>query len=179
MRKVLVLLAFTGALCVSCEKNKEEEVRYSGEIVLSSERLQSATGWDFYGFSFETGKISIYTITSSIFPDLAVEDVELQDSVNIDLRSSNDLDAFYKNNTFPTAAEAESYFKGYQEVTATDFVPIAYNIKANQIWTVQTLSKRFAKIWIKNITVETGGQSEYANVTFEYSYQPDGSKTFE
>jgi hypothetical protein len=177
MRKIIVLLALIGAICVSCKEN-EEEPQYSGEIILSSERLQSGTGWDFYGFSFETGRISVFTITSSVFPDLAVEDVELIDSVNIDLRSSNDVDAFYMNGTFSSAAEAETYYNNYNEVTATQFVPIAYNIKKNQVWTVQTLSKRFAKIWIKEITVEMGGQSEYAKVTFNYHYQPDGTRIF-
>lgn len=177
MRKIIILLALIGIVCISCEEN-EEIPQYNGEITLSSERLQSGTGWDFYGFSFETGKISIYTITSSVFPDLAVEDVELIDSVNIDLRSSNDVDAFYKNGSFSTAAEAETFYNNYNEVTATQFVPIAYSIKENQVWTVQTLSKRFAKIWIKEITVNMEGQSEYAEVTFKWHYQPDGSRIF-
>lgn len=178
MRKIIVLLALIGTVCVSC-KEKEEDPQYSREIVLSSERLQSSTGWDFYGFSFETGKISVYTITSSVFPDLHVEDVELEDSVNIDLRSSNDQDAFYKNGTFSTVAEAEAYFNNYIEVTATTFQPIAYNVKKNQVWTVQTISKRFAKIWIKEITVMQGGQSNYADVKIQYQYQPDGSRIFD
>ena len=179
MGKLLALLALVGTVCLSCRKEDKEEPQNTGEVTLSSERLQSPTGWDFYGFSFETGKISVYTITSSLYPDLAVEDVELIDSVNIDLRSSNDQDAFYRNGTFTTAAEAESYFNDYVEVTATGFVPIAYSIRENQVWTVQTLSKRFAKIWIKKIDVVAGSQSEYANVTFEYSYQPNGSKIFD
>lgn len=172
------MLSLVVVLCFSC-KEKDEGPRYSGEILLSSEILQSGQDYIFYGFSFETGKISTYSLTSSVMPDLALIHVELEDSVNVDLMSSNEQDAFYKNGIFSTAGEAEAYFNNYTEVIATSFQPIAYYIKKNQVWTVQTDSKRFAKIWIKDISVLTGSQSDYAEVRMQFQYQPDGSRTFE
>jgi hypothetical protein len=112
-------------------------------------------------------------------PDLALQAVELIDSVNIDMLCSNDEDAFYKNGIFPSAGDAGTYFRNYNEVIATQFQPIAYGIRENQVWTVQTASKRFAKIWIKDIEVIVQGQTSYANVTIEYEYQPDGSRIFD
>ncbi len=177
--RTLVAVMLGLLLCFSSCKEKEEEPRYSGEILLSSEILQSGQDYIFYGYSFQTGRISTYSLTSSVLPDLAVNHLELHDSINVDLLSSNDEDAFYKNGTFATAEEAEAYFNNYTEVIATNFQPIAYNIKNNQVWTVHTLSKHFAKIWIKDITVRTGSQSDYAELRIRYQYQPDGSRIFD
>ena len=172
------MLAAILLLGESCEK-KDENPRYSGEIILSSEILVSGQDYVFYGFSFETGKISTYSLTSSTMPDLAAIHVELEDSVNVDLIGSEDLEAFYKNGIFTGAAEAEMYFNGYNEVIATDFQPIAYYIKENQVWTVQTAANCFAKIWIREISVKQGGQSMYADIRMQYQYQPDGSRVFD
>ena len=178
MRKIGILLATMVLICTSCDKT-DGDPKFSGEIILSSEILQSGQDYAFYGFSFETGKISIYSLTGSATPDLALTHVELQDSVNIVITSSNDLDAFYKSGIFSNATEAEAYFNNYNEVIAMDFQPLAKNIRKNQIWTVKTESKRFAKIWIKEITVKTGSLSDYADVKVQYEYQPDGSRSFD
>jgi len=178
MKKISVLIVGFVVICFSCKK-EDKDPQYSGEIVLSSEILQSGQNYFFYGFSFETGEILTYGLTSSTLPDLAVNHVELEDSVNIDLLSSNDQDAFYMNNTFSSSSEAEAFFNNYGEVIETGFQPIAYNIKENQVWTVQTIGSRFAKIWIKEISVKTGSQSDYADVRIQYQYQPDGSRTFD
>jgi hypothetical protein len=178
MGKYLLLILTITVIAIACKK-KEEEPEYSGEIILSSEILQSGQDYVFYGFSFESGKISTYSLTSSELPDLAAIHVELVDSVNIDLLGSDDQEAFYKNGIFPGPAEAEAYFNSYSEVIATTFQPIAYYIKENQVWTVQTAKNHFAKIWIKEISVKQTGQEHYAELRIQYQYQPDGSRVFD
>jgi hypothetical protein len=178
MGKYLLLLSAIVLIAISCDK-KEEEPEYSGEIILSSEILQSGQSYVFYGFSFESGKISTYSLTSSVLPDLAAVHVELVDSVNIDLLGSDDQEAFYKNGIFPGSTEAEAYFNSYSEVIATSFQPIAYYIRENQVWTVQTDKNHFAKIWIKEISVKQTGQEKYADIRIQYQYQPDGSRIFD
>ncbi len=177
MWKIGAILAILAFLCAACEK-KEENPEYSGEISLSSEILPSGPSYIFYGFSFETGKISTYSLTGGAMPDLAVVHVELEDSVNIDLQGSDDREHFFLNGVFTGPQEAENFFNHYTEVTATSFQPIAYNIKENQVWTVQTTGKKFAKIWIREITVMEGGQSFYAVLLIRYVYQPDGTRIF-
>ena len=177
MRKVGVLLAGLLLICFSCKK-QDEVPQYSGEILLSSEILQSGQNYVFYGFSFESGKISTYSLTDAP-PDLAAIHVILGENMTVDLSSSDDVEAFHKNNNFSTAAEAEAFFINYGEVLTTDFQPLAQTIKENQVWTVQTAKKNFAKIWIKEITVQTGSTSDFAVIKIQYQYQPDGSRTFE
>lgn len=178
MKKIGMVLAAIALIFYSCDK-KTEEPQYSGEIILSSELLQSGQDYVFYGFTFATGKISLYSLTSSTLPDLAAIHVILGDTITVDLSSSNETDAFYKNFTFQNALEAEAYFNNYTEVIASDFQPLAYSVKPNQIWTIQTGNKRFAKIWIKEITFKTGSLSEYVDLRIQYEYQPDGSRTFD
>ncbi len=95
------------------------------------------------------------------------------------MSSSNQIDAFYKNGTFANATEAESYFNNYSEVITMQFQSLAQSIKENQIWTIKTVDNKFAKIWIKEITYQTGNLSEFAIVRIQYQYQPDGSRTFD
>ena len=178
MRKIGVLLAVMIWVCISCDK-KDEDPQYSGEIILSSELLQSGQSYVFYGFSFETGKILTYSLTSSVMPDLAAIHVILGDDITVDLASSNELDAFYMNGIFSSAADAEAYFNNYTEVITSDFQALARKVKENQVWTVQTVNKRFAKIWIREITAKTGSLSDYIDIRMQYQYQPDGSRTFD
>jgi len=177
MRKISVLIAGLVVICFSCKK-KDEDPQYSGEIVLSSEILQSGQSYVFYGFSFETGEISTYSLADAP-PDLAAIHVILGENMTVDLSSSDDENAFYKNSNFSTSSEAEVYFTNYGEVLATDFQPLAQSIKENQVWTVQTAKKNFAKIWIKEITVQTGSTSDFADIRIQYQYQSDGSRTFD
>ncbi|MFC2115451.1 hypothetical protein ACFLTU_03200 [Bacteroidota bacterium] len=178
MRKIGILLAVLVLVCSSCAK-KEEVPQYKGEIILSSELLLSGQSYVFYGFSFQTGQISTYSLTSSVKPDLAIINVELEDSVNLDMTGSDDQEAFSENGIFSTAGLAEIFFNNYTEVPSLDFQPIAHNIKTNQIWTIQTASKHFAKIWIREITVLPGTVSDYADIRIQYQYQPDGSRIFD
>jgi hypothetical protein len=174
MRKISAVLVILIGICYSCEK--KDDPKYSGEFILSSELLQADPSWSYYGFTFEDGQVKIYQDRSSPQPDLGVTYNNFNQDV--DLASSNLDDAFYKNGDFTGSEAAENFYNSYGEVTAVDFQPLALKVKVNQVWTVQTASKKFAKIWIKDIQVKTGTQSEYAELTIRYQYQPDGTKIF-
>lgn len=151
------------------------EVVCSGEFMLSSELLQSGQTYFYYGFTFKYGQIFIFP-NDSVQLDLAATYNNFNQDIT--LQSSNQVDAFHKNGTFLNAADAEAYFNNYYEVTAEGFQPWADNIEVNQVWTVQTNAKKFAKIWIKDSQIKTGTISDYVELTIKYQYQPDGSKIF-
>jgi hypothetical protein len=174
MRKICAVLAIVAGICFSCEK--KHDPTYGGEFILSSELLQSGQSYSYYGFTFEDGKIAVYPPNSSKQPDLAAIYNDFNQDVT--LQSSNQIDAFYKNGEFQNAAEAESFYNGYTEVTASNFQAQALDVKVNQVWTVQTASGKFAKIWIKDIQLKTGALADYVEITIRYRYQPDGTKTF-
>ena len=174
MRKISAVLVILIGICYSCEK--KEDPKYSGEILLSSELLQSDPSWSYYGFTFEDGQIKLYAAASSVRPDLSITYNDF--NLEVSLESSDLEDAFYKNGDFANAGAAETYFNSYGEVTAMDYQPLALEVEVNQIWTVQTASKKFAKIWIKDIQLKTGTHSDFVELTIKYQYQPDGTKTF-
>jgi hypothetical protein len=174
MRKISAVLVILIGVCFSCEK--KETQKYAGEIILSSELLASDPSWSFYGFTFEDGQIKLYPAATSVRPDLSVTYNDFNQEIA--LESSELEDAFYKNGDFPSSAAAENFFNTYGEVTALDFQPLALQVEVNQVWTVQTASKKFAKIWIKDSQVKTGTNSDYVELTIRYQYQPDGTKTF-
>jgi hypothetical protein len=176
MRKISVVLVGLVLLSSSCKK-KEEAPQYSGEIQLSSEILQSDEP-HFYGFSFETGNISLYTLSDAL-ADLTAIHLIFGENFSVDLYGSDEMEAFHKNGLFSTAAEAETFYTNYKEVLAQEFIFSATDIKENEIWTVQTGKKHFAKIWIKEVTWQTGSHSDFAIIRIQYEYQPDGSRTFD
>lgn len=174
MRKISAVLVILMVICFSCEKKKDQA--YSGEILLSSERLQSGQVYSYYGFSFEDGSVSVYSAGTSIVADLFAIYNDFNQQVI--LQSSNQIDAFYLNGEFQSAGEAESYYNGYSEVTASNFQSQAIDVKVNQVWTVKTSGDKYAKIWIKDIQMKTGALSDFVELTIRYQYQPDGTKTF-
>ncbi len=180
MRKICVLLVGMILLGVSCKK-EDPAPQFSGLIEFSSERLGSGNDYVFYGFSFEIGQVTTYSLTGSARPDLSVNHLSITSGTieSVYLEGSDDQEAFHREGNFATAEEAEVFYNNYNEVSTTDFVPLAHNIKVNQVWTVQTAQNKFAKIWIKEVTENTGSQSEFASVKILYEYQPDGSKTFD
>lgn len=163
-------------ICYSCEK--KEDPKYSGEIILSSELLLSGQVYSYYGFTFEDGIIKVYAPSSGAQPDLAAVHLIFNQDISVTLQSSNQVDAFYKNGDFQSAGEAETFFNSYTEVTATNFQSQGDNIEINQVWTIKTASGKFAKIWIKDIKIKSGPQSDYVELTIKYQFQPDGTKTF-
>ena len=92
--------------------------------------------------------------------------------------SSNPVDPFYKNGDFTSAGDAEAFFNGYKEVTAANFQVQADTISINQVWTVQTATDKFAKIWIKDMQYMTGTLGDFVELTIRYRYQPDGTRIF-
>jgi hypothetical protein len=178
-RKLLPVLTALLIGSMACQK-EDPDPQYSGEIELSSERLSSGNDWVFYGFDFESGQISTYSLTGSSLPDLSCNHIILNDELkSVYLESSEDQEAFSKYGTYSTSEEAMISFNAYKEVTTNDFIPLAQEIQENQIWTVQTRNNTFAKIWIRDIRILSGAQSLYAAVKIQYSYQPDGSRSFD
>ena len=174
MRRISAVLAILIGICYSCEK--KEDPQYSGEIILSSELLQSDPSWSYYGFTFEDGQIKLYPAVGSVRPDLSVTYNDFNQIISLE---GSDLDgAFYMNGSFTDAGAAEAYFNSYGEVIATDLQPLASEVEVNQIWTVRTAGKKFAKIWIKDKQLKTGTHSDFVELTIKYQYQPDGTKTF-
>ncbi len=168
---------------IGCEKD-DGEVKNKGEVVLTSEKTLTGDLYIVYGYSFSQGKNIPYSITGGTRPDIVVSnEYDIIDTVEFitgaTLFSPKNDEAFLLNETFYGAEEAKEYFDNYQEIVGTSFQPMAQNIKVNQVWTIQTYDKRYAKFLIIDIKIKTDSPiDDYVEITIEYVYQPDGSKTF-
>jgi len=179
MKRVIIVIIIVAGLFPGCERG-DEKVKYSGEIVLTSERILTDT-YRSTGFSFEEGKIVPYPPVGGVVPDIVVtNETDLEGNITgANFTSPNNLIAFHLEASFSTLTEALAWYEGYNEVTATDFSALANQLTPYQVWTVQTTTQKYAKLVIKNIEIKTDSPvSDYIAVTYEFQYQPDGSKIF-
>ncbi|KPK87272.1 MAG: hypothetical protein AMS27_02935 [Bacteroides sp. SM23_62_1] len=171
-----ILLCF---LLTSCNKN-EKKPEYEGEVILTSEVVKQGDTYNTLGFSFEKGTNIPYPYTSEGVPDLVVTHFISTDLyLIVTFTSPNNQEAFHLYQISTSADQAKSYFDNYLEVTTTSFGPLADSIKINQVWTVQTVDKKYAKLLIKEIQLmKDSPVDDYVEVKVKYKYQPDGRKIF-
>jgi hypothetical protein len=174
---ILLPILISGGSC----KKEEDNVKYKGETIFSSEKIQNGDIYIVYGFSFEQGKDIPYTLTGGSPPDIIVSNVTdvLNNITGAVLNSPDNDKAFYLNRIEASYAEVKNWFDNYSEVTVTDFNPLADSVELYQVWTIQTAAGKFAKILIKDIEIITGSSvQDYIEVTVDYEYQPDGTRIF-
>jgi hypothetical protein len=174
-----ILILFTLFLFLtSC--NKENETPISGEVTIDSKIYQSDTYYT-YGFNFVLAK-KVSTLDDPE-PDLTIEyNVLPGESEKTAYFTANTYEAsFSLYDNYNTPSEALSAFEAlmsFGTMTWTDFgTPLA----VNQIWIIRTGvtgSKRYAKILITSVSVDTSVTPVSASCTFRWVYQPDGSQTF-
>lgn len=169
------MLAFPG-----CEMD-DKEIKYEGEAVFTSERTKSGDTYLSLGFSFEKGDNIPYTLSGGSIPDILVTNITdvSNNIIGAVLNSPGNEEAFSLTGSFGTIGEAESFFNSYSEVMDSIFHPLTENILMNQVWTIHTKSKKYAKILIREINIrEDSPISHYVEIKVRYKYQPDGSKLF-
>lgn len=172
----MVFLLLLSLIC--CKK--EEKAKLTGEAVIST-RLYGTGPYYTNGFSFSTGKNHPYPGTSGVRIDLVAQAVtDLQGNLTGVMLGSPDNDkAFFTNNTFSSLAEAESFFSGYTEVGPVAFSALSDTIQPFQVITFRSVVPTYAKMLITSLKFFRGDQTgQYAEVSFRWVYQPDGSTTF-
>lgn len=177
---ILLVLSVVLFSAISCEEEKKP-VKYEGEVVLSSEKIQEGDIYIVYGFSFEKGENIPYSLTSGTPPDIIVSNLtDVQNNITgAVLNSPDNTEAFFQNFTGSTYEEAKNWFDNYNEVTATEFIPLVDSVELFQVWTIQTSAGKFAKILIRKMDIITDNAlQDYIDITAEYKYQPDGSRIF-
>lgn len=180
MKKFYCYLILSVAIITSCSKDGNEP-EYKGEIILSSEKVKMGEIYNTVGFSFEKSKNVPYPITTDVIPDLVVTHlIDLEDNVIVTFTSPKNQEAFYLNQTFSSANEAKTWFESYDEAPESVYLPLADSVQINQVWTIQTIDKKYAKLLIKKIVLmKDNPVADYVNVTVDYQYQPDGTRIFD
>ena len=170
----LVFFAFSG-----CEK--EESPDTSGEATLTSVRFLEGSTYSIYGFSFEQGKVIKYNPAGEgMIPDFFI----LPKTGTGGQPTGALLDSPNQNKSFSLTAEfsdsslALQYFEQYKNVIDSNYVFLADPLNESQVWTFCTRDNKFGKILIKEVKAFVKDTENYAETTFLWEYQPDGSLEF-
>jgi hypothetical protein len=162
---LFVLLAFTGC--------KSDNPKISGEVTIDN-MLYGSGPYYALGFSFSSAK-KISTL-SNPEPDLTIDnDGSLG---NLILQTNNYLNSFYKTGEFANESQASMVFNNLTSFSVTEWKVWADSIRPNQIWIYRSGTEHYAKIRIISTISETRLGRDYAECTFEWVYQPDGTLTF-
>jgi hypothetical protein len=174
-------IILTGLLIVlflhSCEKGNEKPDN-SGTVTLNNDLFLDTQAQDYYsiGFLFPEGeKVSTRAVPP---PDVTVgNDGTL---TNLVLNTNNLQNSFYKAGEYNTEAEATEAFKNLISATVPELQwdAWAYKIEPGQIWIYRSGTEHYTKIRIIDTQYEERMSRNYAECTFEWVYQPDGTLTF-
>lgn len=176
MRRIYLISAFVLVIMAGCKKDKYP--MYSGTMTISNEAVDQ--NYSVYGFYVPTGE-KLKNLNNQedliiIQPDFAVDY-----TVRKLFFSSNNLNnSFSRYGQYPDAAGATQAFKNLTSFSVPQWKELGDTIKANQIWLYKTSGEKYAKLRIISTFTEKRQSMPfpYAECTFEWVYQPDGSLTF-
>lgn len=125
------------------------------------------------GFFFSTAQIIYYPNTSEVFPDIPVR----PSSYKPEFWSIDGNSAFKLLGNSVDSLSAYAYFDSLTALSDTSgFISPISDVSVYQIIAVRAYQKKYAKILITDVMVDT--TSNIIEVTFNWVYQPDGSTTF-
>ena len=172
---LVLILGFAG-----CKKN-DDSVKNSGEATINSELILEGDTYTFNGFSFKLGKVISYNPqTSKTAPDLILRKDDSGPEIIAYLEiwnNSPQKQLFGFLGGFNDLSSAEDSFNNYKQVSdSLSFHVWAKPILENQVWIIKTLDDHYAKILTLNVKTPV---DSFAETTFKWVYQPDGSNEFD
>ncbi|MGD0340375.1 MAG: hypothetical protein ABSA76_01525 [Bacteroidales bacterium] len=175
MKRYILILFIILLFLPSCGKTNDGS-KNSGTATINNVLNWDNTRqtWFSYGFLFSSGKLVSILDTPS--PDITVDnDGTLGD---IRLLDNNFSDSFFKAGEFSSSKSAIQAFDSLMKPVVLQWVVWADSLKPNQIWLYKSGSSHYSKLRIISTDSEVRSNKNYAECTFEWVYQPDGSLTF-
>ena len=167
---LIVLFALTGC-------KKKDSPKLSGTDTIDN--ILYGTG-PYYGFGFyvPTGKnISTSGNPQDVITILADNDIN-NNVREIYFAANNYFNSFYRFGQYADSAATLLAFKNLTSFTDPSWIEIGDSVKANQVWLFKTSAGTYAKLRIISTVEEKRNNLPYAECTFEWVHQPDGSLTF-
>jgi len=180
--KTIIITWLVFILCFTGCKKDEPSIITSGTATLTSTRILEGSTYSYFGFSFEKGGVSKYNPeTSTEWPDIVIIPIREPsgDVTGAFLDSPNIDNSFNLTAEFDDETSATDFFNNYKTVDVTNFLKLAKPILKYQVWTFKTGNKLFAKILITDVQAYIKVSTPYAETTFKWVYQPDGSNEFD
>lgn len=170
-RLVSVILLLLLVLQGSCKKEATPET--SGTVTIDNTRTLAQTYYVF-GFLFSEGK-KVSTLENPP-PDITID----SDGTSLLLQANNLSNSFYKAGEYENESLAETAFDNLKTITiaTSAWEGLAYPLKPHQIWIYRSGTSHYAKFRIISTISEIRNEKPYAECTFEWVYQTDGTLTF-
>ena len=176
MRRILIIFLSIFPVFAGCKK--ENTPPLSGTVTIDNNLYgDSQSGYYAFGFSFVLAK-KVSTV-DNLPPDITIDNDGTL--ANLILQANNKNNSFYKVGEFADAASAQQAFNNLTSLSvpqSADWTAWAYSIKSNQIWIYRSGSEHYTKFRIVSTKSQSGDPRDFAECTFEWVYQPDGSLTF-
>jgi len=172
MRNSLFFILVSSLLVLSSCK-KDETPQTSGTVTIDNITTLGQTYY-VYGFLFSIAK-KVSTLDNPP-PDITID----SDGTNLVLQANNLKNSFHKAGEYNDAASAATAYNNLKSATITEpeWEGLASPVKEHQIWIYRSGTNHYAKFRIVSTKTEPGQVKPYAECTFEWDYQPDGTLTF-
>jgi len=178
MRKVVYIGFFFLLLTASCKKSNNPVL--SGSYTINN-FLSGSGPYYAMGFSVTSGET-----VSTLKSPLDVITINADFDVNYNVRkiyfaTDNFSNSFYRYGIYPDPTTTGVAFNNLTSFTEpASWKETGDSVKVNQIWIYRTSSSGFAKLKITGTVAEKRDTKPYAyaECTFEWVYQPDGTYTF-
>jgi hypothetical protein len=177
MKKVCPIFIIVVFFLAGCKKN--DSTKFSGTVTIDNNLYGNGTYYAI-GFSIISGKKE--STLNSPFNLITIEaDADYNNNNNIrklyfDNYSFNN--SFYRYGQYSDATTASLAFKNLTSFSDPPWTDTGDSVKVNQIWLYKTNADKYAKIRIINTLSEARQPRPFAQCTFEWVYQPDGTLTF-
>jgi len=168
----LILLLFLGI--AGCDDpDKPGKTDTSGTTTIDN-TLYGTTNYYAIGFNFAAAeKVSSLAKPA---PDLLIE---LGGTLDLFiLQTGAGLNGFFLQGEYSDETKAKQAFDNLEAPVVTQWEDWANPVRPNQVWVYRSADEHYAKIRIFSTFSETRTPQDYAECTFEWVYQPDGSLTF-
>ncbi|MGA1977566.1 MAG: hypothetical protein ABSG89_06885 [Bacteroidales bacterium] len=174
MRRIPAILFLFIITLPACNKGNENSSSGTATINNTLYMDQSLQTYYSYGFLFSSGKL--VSILNTPPPDITINnDGTLGD---LRLEADNFDNSFYKVGQYPDATTAKEVFDTLVSPTVLQWVVWADSLNSNQVWLYKSGNEHYSKIRIVSTISEVRDSLDYAECTFQWVYQPNGSLTF-
>lgn len=195
-KSALIIIALTG-IFAGCSKDENPQPIQSQTFEVNS---SGSTTWKYFSFS-KNDTVTIADPVNSLEWDIAFQRYRIRtnggksgngagSAANSYLKGQSGFDALKVVPDTTTFTEDDSIEIAVQQGYATYVVnPELYTwfsielatqgtqiVPSDYIYVIKTAEGKYAKIWLKSYY---SSENVSGHVTFQYKYQPDGSKTLE
>jgi hypothetical protein len=176
MRTISLILFLLLISISGCKK--DNKTQNSGTITIDNEPVTTPTYY-IYGLHIPTGeKVSILNSSVDVITIMGSDD---NGPIEIYFDTENYQNSFYFYGQYQDLASCKTAFKNLLSFSEPlPWTSLGENVMPNQIWLYKTSTEKYAKLRVISTFSEVRLYMPFpfAECTFEWVYQPDGTLTF-